>query len=69
MQRVLLNKGRPIILTSLILFFGFGVFVFGEFVPTIYFGLLTALMMFTALLGDLIVLPCLLLYFKPKFAE
>jgi hydrophobe/amphiphile efflux-3 (HAE3) family protein len=67
MYRTLSNKGRPIVLTSVILFFGFGVVTFSKFMPTVYFGLLSALMMLTALLADLIVLPALLLYFKPRF--
>ena len=66
-RRVLLLKGRPIILTSVILFFGFCVLMFSNFMPTVYVGLLSALLMLTALLSDLIVLPSLLLVFKPKF--
>ncbi|MCQ9207634.1 MAG: MMPL family transporter, partial [Omnitrophica bacterium] len=65
--RVLCIKGRPIILTSVILFFAFGVFIFGSFVPVVHFGMLCAVMMVSALLSDLIVLPALLLYFRPKF--
>ena len=60
-------KGRPIILTSVLLFFGFSVVMFSKFVPTYYFGLLSALLMFNALWADLIVLPCILLVVKPKF--
>jgi len=69
MERTLLVKGRPIVLTSVILFLGFSVLVFSKFVPIVYFGLLSATVMCTALLADLIVLPCLLLYFKPRFAR
>jgi predicted RND superfamily exporter protein len=67
MYQALESKGRPIILTSVILFFGFGVLSISKFVPTSYFGSLSAILMLTALLADLIVLPCLLLQFKPKF--
>ncbi|MFH1771805.1 MAG: MMPL family transporter [Candidatus Omnitrophota bacterium] len=66
-HRTFALKGRPIIYTSVILFFGFGVVAFSNFVPTIYFGILSASMMATALLADLIVLPALLLVFKPRF--
>ena len=67
MYGALKQKGRPIIFTSVILCFGFGILSFSQFVPTFYFGLLSALLMFNALLADLIVLPCLLICFKPKF--
>ena len=63
----LADKGRPIILTSIILFFGFGVLTISKFVPTSYFGLLSAMLMINALLADLIILPCILMTFRPKF--
>ena len=65
MYEALRTKGSPIICTSMILFFGFIILGFSKFVPTAYFGLLSALLMLTALIADLILLPCLLLYFKP----
>jgi hypothetical protein len=49
------------ILSSLILFIGFGVMSFSNFVPTMYFGLLTSLMVLWALLGDLLLLPATIL--------
>ena len=61
------SKGRPIIMTSILLFSGFGVVVFSKFVPSMCFGYLCALLMFNALWADLIVLPALLLVLKPKF--
>jgi len=67
MYRTLALKGRPIVFTSIILFFGLGVLIFSKFMPTLYFGVLSATLMFTAIIGDLIVLPCLLLFFRPKF--
>ncbi|MFZ5994432.1 MAG: efflux RND transporter permease subunit [Thermodesulfobacteriota bacterium] len=59
------SKGRAMISTSVVLFTGFAVLVLSSFVPTIYFGLLTAGIMVTALIGDVIILPALLLVFKP----
>jgi hypothetical protein len=56
-QNTLQNKGRAMILSSLILACGFGVMVFGRFVPTIHFGTLSALIMITALIGDILILP------------
>ena len=39
--------------------------VLSQFIPTIYFGLLTGLAMLAALSGALFVLPQLILVFKP----
>ncbi len=50
-------KGKAMILSSLILFVGFGVTMFSQFVPTRNFGLLSSLMMFWTLLGDILLLP------------
>ncbi len=58
-------KGRPIIVTSLVLFFGFGVLGLSRFVPTSCFGGLSALLMLNALIADLLVLPALLLWARP----
>jgi len=44
---------------------GFSVLVLSEFLPTIYFGLLTMLAMFMAIVADLMLLPTLLVLFKP----
>ncbi len=59
--------GKPIFHTSLITFCGFIVLCFSGFKPMIYFGLLTAVTVFAALTGDIIVLPALLVRFKVKF--
>lgn len=53
-------KGRAMIASSLILSIGFGVLILSRFVPTIYFGALSAIIMLTALIGDMIFLPALL---------
>ncbi len=62
-------KGEAIVFTSVILALGFGVLIFSNFVPTKHFGYLTTLIMFTALIGDLLILPALLITFKPRFAN
>ncbi len=67
MYYALAHKGRPIIFTSVILFFGFGILSVSKFVPTSSFGFLSSMLMLSALLADLIVLPSILLIFKPKF--
>ncbi len=63
-KNTLQSKGRAMILSSLILACGFGVMVFGRFVPTIHFGTLSALIMITALIGDILILPASALVFS-----
>lgn len=65
MHRVTRIAGRPIVFTSIILFAGFGVLILGSFRPTRLFGALTGTTMVLALMGDLILLPALLLRLKP----
>ncbi len=52
---------RPMVYTSVILGIGFGTLLFSRFVPSFYFGLLATVTVVTALLGDLFLLPALLL--------
>lgn len=57
--------GRAMFYTSVIIIFGFAIMVLSAFIPTIYFGLLTGLAMFFALLGALLLLPQLILLVRP----
>lgn len=57
--------GRAMYYTSITITIGFMAMVLSNFMPTIYFGLFTALAMVSALLTNLIVLPILLSKFKP----
>lgn len=66
MGRTLITTGRPVISTSLILSGCFGIHIFSNFVPIIYFGALTSFTMLTALVADLFLTPALLLTFRPK---
>jgi predicted RND superfamily exporter protein len=59
------NIGRAVLYTSLTIIFGFSILVFSNFIPTILFGLLTALAMFVALLAVLTLLPRLIVLLKP----
>ena len=52
--------GRAMYFTSVIIIAGFSILAFSNFLPTVYFGLLTALAMALALLANLTVLPALL---------
>jgi hypothetical protein len=58
--------GKALYYTSLTVIAGFSVLVFSNFIPTIYFGVLTSIAMATALLANLTLLPRLILWFKPN---
>ncbi len=51
--------------TSAAIMIGFVILVLSAFIPTIYFGLLTVLVMFMAIVADLLLLPKLILLFRP----
>jgi hypothetical protein len=57
--------GRAMYYTSVTIMLGFSLLAFSNFVPTIYFGLLVAFAMLLALLANLVLLPLLLVLFKP----
>ena len=60
------DVGKPIVITSVVLFLGFFVLILGSIKPTQAFGVLTAFSMLFALIGDIIFLPALLMFFKPS---
>lgn len=57
--------GKAMYYTSFTIVVGFSILVFSNFIPSIYFGLLTSLAMIIALTGALTLLPQLLILFKP----
>ncbi|WP_368045338.1 RND family transporter [Gilvimarinus gilvus] len=57
--------GRAMYYTAVIIIVGFLILTLSEFIPSIYFGVLTALAMFAAILGSLTLLPKLVLMTKP----
>jgi hypothetical protein len=59
------NIGKAVFYTTMTIIFGFSILMFSNFIPTIYFGVLTAVAMFIALLAALTVLPKLILLWKP----
>ena len=59
------NIGRAVFYTSATIIFGFSILVLSNFLPTIYFGLLTGLAMAIALLAALTLLPKLILITRP----
>jgi len=57
--------GRAMYYTSLTIISGFLILVLSNFIPSIYFGLLTGLAMLIALIAALTLLPQLIILFKP----
>jgi hypothetical protein len=58
--------GSALFYTSLTVVIGFSVLGFSNFIPTVLFGVMTSLAMIGALLGNLMVLPSLLVLFSGK---
>jgi signal transduction histidine kinase len=54
--------GKPIIFTTITISIGFFILIFSHFKPTAIFGLLMVITMLAALVGDLIILPTLMLH-------
>ena len=65
MHRTNNSIGNALYFTTLVIVIGFSILTLSNLIPTIYFGLLTMLVMIAALISDLILLPKLLLLFKP----
>lgn len=59
------SVGRAIYYTSVTVTLGFSILVLSNFIPTIYFGLLTGMAMLVALIANLTLLPLLIVQFKP----
>lgn len=57
--------GYAMYYTSVTIIIGFSILVLSNFIPSIYFGLLTGLAMLIALIAALTLLPQLLVFFKP----
>lgn len=55
------ETGLSMFYTSIVLFFGFGIFIASDFGGTVALGLLVSLTLLVAMLSNLILLPCLLL--------
>jgi len=69
MHRSHISIGRAMYYTSVTIVVGFSILVLSQFIPTIYFGVLTAFAMFMAIVGALTLLPKLILIAKPFGAE
>ncbi|HSC67598.1 MAG TPA: MMPL family transporter, partial [Cellvibrio sp.] len=69
MHRSHVSIGSAMYYTSVTIVVGFSILVLSQFIPTIYFGVLTAFAMFMAIVGSLTLLPKLILILKPFGAE
>jgi len=61
--------GRAVYYTTVTVVIGFSVLTLSNFNPSIYFGLLTVLAMVAAVIGALMLLPQLIVVFKPLGPE
>jgi predicted RND superfamily exporter protein len=59
-SRTYQGAGHAIVITSVLLILGFGVMAFSPLTSTKFFGLLAAITMAAAVLGDLFLLPAML---------
>ncbi len=60
MKKALVSMGKPMVYTSVALFFGFIIFLLSDFVPVRQFGILTAVTIMIALCANLVILPTLM---------
>jgi uncharacterized protein len=61
-KRTFLETGKAIVLTTVVLVFGFSILTFSEFGVTFYSGFLISFSLLFALLADLVLLPVLLIF-------
>lgn len=59
------NVGQAMVVTTMILVFGFASSVFASFRPTVYFGILTSVTILFSLICTLVLLPVVLVLLKP----
>ncbi len=69
MHRSHASIGRAMYYTSATIIVGFSILMLSQFIPSIYFGVLTAFAMFMAIIGSLTLLPKLILMMKPFGTE
>jgi predicted RND superfamily exporter protein len=69
MHRAHASIGQALFYTAMTIIVGFSILALSNFIPSIYFGLLTGLAMTAALLGSMTLLPKLILISKPLGPE
>jgi len=62
LSQTIKKVGKPIVFTTLTIGVGFSILALSSFKPTAIFGFLMVITMFSALVGDLIILPSLMLH-------
>ena len=65
-KNTLFTTGKAIISTTIVLSLGFAVLYFSELMPNHEFGILATIILMAALFGSILLLPALLILFKPK---
>jgi predicted RND superfamily exporter protein len=65
MHRAHASTGQALFYTSSTIIVGFSILALSNFIPTVYFGLLTGLAMLAALLGSMTLLPQLIIMTRP----
>ena len=66
MEVTLWRVGQALIITTIVLLSGYGTMLLSQMAVLVTFGILTCLAIAAALLGDLLILPALLLWFAPR---
>jgi len=69
MHRAHASIGQALFYTAITIIIGFSILALSNFIPSVYFGLLTGLAMLAALLGSMTLLPKLILITKPFGAD
>ena len=69
LTEVLSGTGVALIVTTMILVSGFGLFIFAHLTPNMNFGILSSFVLFMALVCDLVVLPCIVLTVENLFGK
>ncbi|MBL7112347.1 MAG: RND family transporter [Bacteroidales bacterium] len=67
--KTLTTTGRGIAFNALSVIIGFSVLPFSAFAPIRFFGYLVIISIFTCLVGALIIVPAMVILFKPRFLE
>ncbi|HLV64742.1 MAG TPA: hypothetical protein VKY73_02985 [Polyangiaceae bacterium] len=62
----LTHTGRPLLVSTLVLMAGFSTLTFGTFLPNVYFGLLTTVVLGLALLANFFLLPAAILLLEDR---
>lgn len=66
LRTTLQNVGRALVFSNLALVVGFSVLTVSHFIPLVYFGILVSFAMVGGLIGDLVLLPLILLWTDPE---